>query len=695
MLLAVTVALLRGDWPTLILQGVSIGGMAWVCFCLSRGRLGLAGHSYFCLVIPVVVGLVVLEGVSGPFSSMSHYHLLPLTVGAYLLFFEHSARAAGVCGICLAVFVTVELGLLTLPPYGLRLRSGRAQRNGRWLLFFANFASLLLVARRFVADLAEAEKQLAAANVRLEQLLENMLPPTVCQRLRREGHTFADAFGACSVLFADIVGYTSLSESQPNVVNLLDAIFSRFDDLTEQSRSGKDQDHWRCLHGCRRHSRASPRPRGGGGRTGAADANGDKATFRDWTFASASARAPSSPGVIGKKRYIYDLWGDTVNTAARMESQGLPARFRSARPPERCCRPFPVESSPCHPPARASEGCRGVLVWGPSACIVIRRRKPPFQFQSLRNGWSMSHLMNTYARLPIAFSHGDGSWVTDTDGKVYLDALSGIAVSTLGHNHPLLVAAIAAQAGRLLHSSNLYRIPQQEQLADKLAALSGMDEVFFCNSGCEANEAAIKLARLYGHRQGVDSGRRRRHGEGFPRPHHGDAFGDRQPQGAGRFRAAGLGLRARSLQRPRSDRAIARYNKNIVAVMLEIVQGEGGINSADIDFQRGLRALCDDRGWLLICDEVQCGMGRTGRWFAFQHAGIRPDVVTLAKGLGGGVPIGACLTAGQGGGLFKPGNHGSTFGGNQLATTAALTTIAVIEKDGLIDNAVAVGPADP
>jgi adenylate cyclase len=230
-----TVALLRGDWPTLILQGVSIGGMAWVCFCLSRGRLGLAGHSYFCLVIPVVVGLVVLEGVSGPFSSMSHYHLLPLTVGAYLLFFEHSARGRrAYVGICLAVFVTVELGLVTLPPYGLPYDLA-GQRNGRWLLFFANFASLMLVARRFVADFAEAEKQLAAANVRLEQLLENMLPPTVCQRLRREGHTFADAFGACSVLFADIVGYTSLSESVPNVVNLLDAIFSRFDDLTGQS----------------------------------------------------------------------------------------------------------------------------------------------------------------------------------------------------------------------------------------------------------------------------------------------------------------------------------------------------------------------------------------------------------------------------------------------------------------------------
>ncbi|MEF8699062.1 MAG: aspartate aminotransferase family protein [Candidatus Accumulibacter sp. UW26] len=303
----------------------------------------------------------------------------------------------------------------------------------------------------------------------------------------------------------------------------------------------------------------------------------------------------------------------------------------------------------------------------------------------------MSHLMNTYARLPIAFSHGAGSWLTDTDGKVYLDGLSGIAVNTLGHNHPRLVAAIAAQAGRLLHSSNLYRIPQQEQLADKLAALSGMDGIFFCNSGCEANEAAIKLARMYGHRQGVDSPATVVMEKAF----HGRTMATLSATGSRKAQAGFEPLVAGFVRVPYNDleaiKAIARYNKNIVAVMLEVVQGEGGINSADIDFQRGLRALCDDRGWLLICDEVQCGMGRTGRWFAFQHAGILPDVVTLAKGLGGGVPIGACLVAGLARGLFKPGNHGSTFGGNQLATTAALTTIDVIETDQLIDNAIAVG----
>ena len=303
----------------------------------------------------------------------------------------------------------------------------------------------------------------------------------------------------------------------------------------------------------------------------------------------------------------------------------------------------------------------------------------------------MSHLMNTYARLPVAFSHGEGSWLTDTEGKVYLDALSGIAVSTLGHNHPQLVAAITAQAGRLLHSSNLYRIPQQEQLADKLAALAGMDEVFFCNSGCEANEAAIKLARIYGHQHGVDKPATIVMEKAF----HGRTLATLSATGSRKAQAGFEPLVSGFLRVPYNDlgaiRAIARYNKNIVAVMLEIVQGEGGINTAEVDFQRGLRALCDDRGWLLICDEVQCGMGRTGSWFAFQHAGIRPDVATLAKGLGSGVPIGACLTAGQAKGLFKPGNHGSTFGGNQLATTAALTTITVIEQDGLIDRAVVVG----
>ncbi len=303
----------------------------------------------------------------------------------------------------------------------------------------------------------------------------------------------------------------------------------------------------------------------------------------------------------------------------------------------------------------------------------------------------MSHVMNTYGRLPVAFSHGNGSWITDTEGKIYLDALSGIAVNTLGHNHPELVAAIVAQAGRLLHTSNLYRIPQQEQLADKLTALTGMDEVFFCNSGCEANEAAIKLARFYGHQKSIDSPAIIVMEKAF----HGRTMATLSATGNRKTQAGFEPLVSGFARVPYNDlgaiRAIAEHNKNVVAVMLEIVQGEGGIQIADTEFQRGLRQLCDENSWLLICDEVQCGMGRTGTWFGFQHSGIRPDIVTLAKGLSGGIPVGACITAGKAAGLFKPGNHGSTFGGNQLATTAALTTIDVIEKEQLIASADAVG----
>ena len=303
----------------------------------------------------------------------------------------------------------------------------------------------------------------------------------------------------------------------------------------------------------------------------------------------------------------------------------------------------------------------------------------------------MSHVMNTYARLPVAFSHGDGSWVTDTEGKIYLDALSGIAVSTLGHNHPVLVSAIAAQAGRLLHTSNLYRMPQQEELAAKLAALSGMDEVFFCNSGCEANEAAIKLARFYGNQSGVENPSIIVMENAF----HGRTMATLSATGNRKTQAGFEPLVSGFVRVPYNDleavRAIAEHNRSVVAVMLEMLQGEGGVRMADTDYQRDLRRLCDEKGWLLICDEVQCGMGRTGTWFGFQQAGVRPDVVTMAKGLGGGIPVGACITAGKAAGIFKPGNHGSTFGGNQLATTAALTTIAVIEKDQLMANAASVG----
>ncbi|MDR0378873.1 MAG: aspartate aminotransferase family protein [Candidatus Accumulibacter sp.] len=303
----------------------------------------------------------------------------------------------------------------------------------------------------------------------------------------------------------------------------------------------------------------------------------------------------------------------------------------------------------------------------------------------------MSHLMNTYARLPVAFSHGNGSRISDTEGRMYLDALSGIAVNTLGHNHPALVAAISAQAGRLLHASNIYRIPQQERLADKLAELSGMDEVFFCNSGCEANEAAIKLARFYGHQRGVDEPAIIVMEHSF----HGRTLATLSATGSRKVQAGFEPLVAGFVRAPFNDleavRAIGEHNKNVVAVMFEVIQGEGGVYVADPEYQRGLRRLCDENGWLMICDEVQCGMGRTGTWFAFQQTGIRPEVVTLAKGLAGGVPIGTCLAAGKAAGLFRPGNHGSTFGGNPLATAAALTTLEVIEKEALLANAVAVG----
>ncbi len=306
-------------------------------------------------------------------------------------------------------------------------------------------------------------------------------------------------------------------------------------------------------------------------------------------------------------------------------------------------------------------------------------------------GCLMSHVMNTYARLPVTFSHGQGCRIFDCEGREYLDALSGIAVSTLGHAHPKLVATIAAQAGRLLHTSNLYRIAEQEQLADKLCELSGMQEVFFGNSGAEANEAAIKLARFYGHKQGIE----------LPtiivmeKAFHGRTLATLSATGNRKTQAGFEPLVSGFVRVPYGDleaiRSIAEHNKNIVAVMLEILQGEGGIHLVDAAYYRGVRELCDSHGWLMICDEVQCGMGRTGKWFGYQQAGVNPDIATLAKGLASGVPIGACLAGGRAAGLFGPGNHGSTFGGNPLVCAAALTTIQVMEEDGLLDNAARIG----
>lgn len=299
--------------------------------------------------------------------------------------------------------------------------------------------------------------------------------------------------------------------------------------------------------------------------------------------------------------------------------------------------------------------------------------------------------MNTYARLPVTFSHGQGSRITDIEGKEYLDALSGIAVSTLGHAHPKLVSAISAQAGRMLHTSNLYQIREQEQLADKLAEISGMQEVFFSNSGAEANEAAIKLARYYGHKKGIENPTIIVMEKAF----HGRTMATLSATGNRKVQAGFEPLVTGFVRVPYGDleaiQTVAEHSKNIVAVMLEIIQGEGGIHLVSLEYQKGLRQLCDEHGWLLICDEVQCGMGRTGKWFGYQHAGIQPDIATLAKGLGSGVPIGACLAGGKAAGLFGPGNHGSTFGGNPLVSTAALTTIETIEQDGLMANAERVG----
>ncbi len=306
-------------------------------------------------------------------------------------------------------------------------------------------------------------------------------------------------------------------------------------------------------------------------------------------------------------------------------------------------------------------------------------------------GCLMSHVMNTYARLPVAFNHGSGSRITDTEGREYLDALSGIAVNTLGHAHPRLVSAIAGQAGRMLHTSNLYGMTGQEALADKLCERSGMQEVFFCNSGCEANEAAIKLARYYGHKKGIETPTIVVMEKAF----HGRTMATLSATGNRKAQAGFEPLVAGFVRVPYNDleaiKSVVEHNKNVVAVMLEIIQGEGGIHLASLDYQKALRQLCDQHELLLICDEVQCGMARTGKWFGYQHAGIQPDVATLAKGLGSGVPIGACMAGGRAAGLFGPGNHGSTFGGNPLACTAALTTIDVIEDEGLMAHADCIG----
>ncbi|MBK6658429.1 MAG: acetylornithine transaminase [Proteobacteria bacterium] len=299
-------------------------------------------------------------------------------------------------------------------------------------------------------------------------------------------------------------------------------------------------------------------------------------------------------------------------------------------------------------------------------------------------------LMSNYGRMDVTFSHGRGAWLWDTEGRPYLDALSGIAVCGLGHAHPDVTAAIAAQATRLLHTSNLYRVERQEQLATRLCALSGMDRVFFCNSGAEANEAAIKIARKFGHEKGV------------ARPavivtdgsFHGRTLATLSATGNAKVHAGFEPLVEGFVRVPYDDvDAVgnAAGNADVVAVLVEPVEGEGGIVVPEARYLAALRKICDDRGILLMLDEVQTGMGRTGRWFAHQHHGIVPDVMTLAKGLGNGVPIGACVARGAAAEVLQPGTHGSTFGGNPLVSAAALAVIDTMERDGLVQRAGTLG----
>ena len=303
----------------------------------------------------------------------------------------------------------------------------------------------------------------------------------------------------------------------------------------------------------------------------------------------------------------------------------------------------------------------------------------------------MSHVMNTYARLPVAFERGEGSWLWDANGKRYLDAMAGVAVCGLGHAHPKYVAALREQVGKLVHTSNLYQIALQEKLADRLCALSGMENVFFCNSGAEANEAAIKLARLYGHKKNIEAPAI----VVLERAFHGRTLATLSATGSRKVQAGFEPLVAGFVRVPFDDleavKRVAEMNRNVVAVLVELLQGEGGVNVCHEGYLRGLREICEAHGWLLMLDEVQSGMGRTGKWFAFQHSGVKPDVMPLAKGLGNGLPIGACVADGPAAQLFKPGNHGSTFGGNPLACAAALATLDIIEEERLMENAVKVG----
>ncbi|MBK6613372.1 aspartate aminotransferase family protein [Ottowia sp.] len=301
------------------------------------------------------------------------------------------------------------------------------------------------------------------------------------------------------------------------------------------------------------------------------------------------------------------------------------------------------------------------------------------------------HLMNTYARLPVAMARGQGSRIWDVNGKSYLDGLGGIAVNTLGHAHPRLVPALQEQIATLIHCSNYYHVPGAEKLAAKLVALSGMTNAFFCCTGLEANEAALKLARKFGHDKGIDKPQIVVYEKAF----HGRSIATLSATGNPKVQAGFGPLVEGFIRVPMNDiealKKATEGNPDVVAVFFETIQGEGGINPMRIDYLKQLRQLCDERDWLMMIDEVQCGMGRTGKWFAHQWAGIVPDVMPLAKGLGSGVPIGAVVAGPRAARIFQPGNHGTTFGGNPLAMRAGLETIRIMEEDGLLDNAVQVG----
>jgi acetylornithine/N-succinyldiaminopimelate aminotransferase len=301
------------------------------------------------------------------------------------------------------------------------------------------------------------------------------------------------------------------------------------------------------------------------------------------------------------------------------------------------------------------------------------------------------HVMNTYGRVQIALSHGQGCRVWDINGKSYIDALGGIAVNTLGHNHPKLVPALQDQLSKIIHSCNYYHVPGQEILAAKLVELSGMTNVFFCCTGLEANEAALKLARKYGHDKGID----RPEIVVYEKAFHGRSIATLSATGNPKVQAGFGPLVEGFIRVPQNDiealKKATAGNKNITAVFFETIQGEGGVNPMRIEYLQQVRKLCDENDWLLMIDEVQCGMGRTGKWFAHQWAGIVPDVMPLAKGLGSGVPIGAVVAGPKAANIFQPGNHGTTFGGNPLAMRAGIETIRIMEEEDLLAHAAKMG----